>query len=150
MRVVLDTITDKVEQIADLLQSHWEEIALNKDVMVIKPDMARYRQLEELGLMFSLIAYDDAGEIIGYAVNFIHHHLHYADLLYVANDVLFVRQDQRGSTRAGRQLIAETERIAKERGAQLVSWHAKEGTALAALMPRLGYGVQDIVFSKRV
>jgi len=149
VRIVETTITDKVDQIAELLRAHWDEIALNKDVMVLKPDVDKYRQLESMGLVLTLVAYDDDDQIIGYSINFIQHHLHYADLKYVANDVLFVRQDLRGSTRIGRQLIAETEAKAKAIGAQLVLWHAKEGTALATLLPRIGYQVQDIVFSKR-
>ena len=48
------------------------------------------------------------------------------------------------------RLIKETERMAKERGVQLMLWHAKPNTALEKMMPRLGYGVQDIIFSIQI
>ena len=70
-------------------------------------------------------------------------------MLYCHNDVLFVAKEYRRG-RLGLGLIRATEREAKKRGAQMVSWHAKQGTALEALMPRLGYGVQDIIYSREV
>ena len=96
-----------------------------------------------------LAAYD-GDEVVGYAVSIIApSHLHYADLCYVSNDALFVKKSHRGGS-TGLRLMRETERIAKERGAKLVLWHAKEGTRLDALLTRLGYGVQDIIFSKEL
>jgi hypothetical protein len=32
----------------------------------------------------------------------------------------------------------------------MIVWHAKQGTALEAILPRIGYGVQDILFSKEL
>ena len=43
-----------------------------------------------------------------------------------------------------------TEEHAKSLGCKLMLWHAKEDTTLCALLPRLKYGVQDIVFSKEL
>lgn len=132
----------------DLFRQHWEEIARNKDVMVLRPVEAKYRELEAIGQFFALGLYAD-GELIGYSGNFIGPHIHYADLTVCNNDVLFVAKPYRQS-RAGMQLIRATEDEARERGARLMLWHAKERTALAELMPRIGYSVQDIIFSKEI
>lgn len=133
----------------DFLQSHWEEIALDKVLTVLAPDWSRYAALEDAGVLMAIGAFDDAGEMVGYSVTFINAHIHYRNLVYAHNDVLYVRPEHRNS-KVGLKLIRETERLAKERGAGMVSWHAKENTTLASLLPRMGYRVQDIIFSKGV
>lgn len=149
MRIVEQPLVGMAHELQGLFEAHWQEIALNKQVMVLKPDLERYAQAEEAGALMCLAVVDPDGEVVGYSVNFIGPHLHYADLVVCNNDLLFLREDLRAS-RIGLRLIQQTEQIAAERGAQLMLWHAKEGTALAKLMPRMGYGVQDIIFSKEI
>ncbi len=132
--------------IADLFHSHWDEIALNKDLMKLKPLLDKYYQLEANGMLLIIGAYVD-GELVGYSVNFLSQHLHYADLWTCMNDIVFVDKAARKSG-VGAALIRHTEELAKERGAQMMLWHVKENTSMAALLPKLGYGVQDIVLSK--
>lgn len=132
----------------DLFVEHWQEIALSKGVMVVKPDEERYFSAEVAGNMLNIGAYQD-GVLVGYSVNFVVRHLHYADLIVCQNDLLFLTQEMRRS-RLGLRLIHETERLAKDRGARLMLWHSKEGTALASIMPKIGYRVHDIVFSKEI
>lgn len=131
-----------------LFAQHWDEIARNKDVMVLKPDEAAYRRMEEAGSLLILAAVK-AGQIVGYSVNFIVRHPHYADLMVCQNDLLFIDQAHREGG-AGIRLMRRTEQEGKKRGCRLMLWHAKEGTPLAAMLPRMGYGVQDIVFSKQI
>lgn len=140
---------DRIDEAWALLEKHWHEIARNKQVMVLKPDRAKYDQLQAQGALLSLAALDPDGEIVGYSVNFLGPHIHYADLTVCNNDLLFLREDLRPSP-IGLRLLKETERLAKARGARLMLWHAKEGTSLAKIMPRMGYGVQDIIFSKEI
>jgi GNAT superfamily N-acetyltransferase len=147
-RIVEGSVSDKWDLVASLLQDHWEELAKNKRIMVLKPDVEAYRAMEESGRMITLIAYEGE-EIIGYSATFLVRHMHYADLITAMNDVLFVVKEHRHG-RTGLQLIRETERVAKERGAQLMIWHAKQDTALEAILPRLGYNVQEIMLSKEL
>jgi len=132
----------------ELFAQHWDEIARNKDVMVLKPDEAAYRRMEEAGSLLILAAVK-AGRIVGYSVNFILRHPHYADLMVCQNDLLFIDQAHREGG-AGIRLMRRTEQEGKKRGCRLMLWHAKEGTPLAAMLPRMGYGVQDVVFSKQL
>ena len=153
MRIEETTIADKIEAMAPLLRQHWDETATDKARMVLRPNVQAYAALEAAGLLIGLVAYDDADRPIGYAVTAINpSHLHYADLCAALNDVLYVHPDWRGA-REGQPLldqllITETERIAKERGVGIVMWHAKPGTPLEALLPRLGYAVQDVIYSR--
>lgn len=143
--LTVDQITSD-PAVVDLFHSHWYEIALNKDLMKLKPLLDKYYQLEDNGMLLIIGAYVD-GELVGYSVNFLNQHLHYADLWTCMNDIVFVDKAARKSG-IGAALIRHTEELAKERGAQMMLWHVKENTSMAALLPNLGYGVQDIVLSK--
>ena len=143
------TVSEMLDKAGELFADHWDEIALNKQVMVLKPDAARYEAMEASGGLMILAAFDADGALVGYSVNFVMRHLHYADLCICSNDLLFVSKDHRHG-RMGLQLIRATEARAKEMGARLMLWHAKTNTPLADIMPRLGYGVQDIIFSREV
>lgn len=134
-----------------LFREHWDEVALNKRVMRLDPDWDTYRRLEASGVMLCLAAFEglEANTLVGYAVTFVHQHLHYRGLTYAQNDVLFVTARHRKGS-VGLSLIEETAKAARARGARLLVWHAKEGTKLDALLPRLGYGVQDVIYSKEI
>ena len=131
-----------------LFQEHYEEIALRKDLMELRPNWPMYDALDQSGSLFIYLAMQ--GDVcIGYSMNLVANHLHYADLKYSQNDVLFIKKEFRGG-RIGLRLMKTTEEHAKSLGCKVMLWHAKERTTLAALLPRLKYGVQDIMFSKEL
>lgn len=148
LRIIETTIVDKIEHVTGLLEEHWHESARNKHLMVLKPHLERYRSLENAGAVLGLVAYVD-DQVVGYSVSLILPHLHYADLLCAHNDALFVAKEYR-ATPLGLKLIRETERAAKERGAHMIMWHAKEDTALSKILPRLGCRVQEINYTKEL
>jgi GNAT superfamily N-acetyltransferase len=139
-----------------LLEEHYAELATVPDIMLLKPDVERYQTLEAAGNLFAIGMFDthvdahvDAGveTLVGYSVNIVCTNLHYGDLLMCQNDLLFVRKShRRGMT--GMRLITATERAAKDRGVKMMLWHAKPGTTLDRMLPRLGYGIQDIIYSQ--
>lgn len=133
-----------------LLAAHWEEVAKNKDIMVLKPDVAKYNAINDAGKLLAITAHDDeTGKMVGYSVTFLDNHLHYVDLKYAHNDVIFVDKELRHK-RIGLLLIQKTVDEAKRLGAQLMLWHAKEGTPFHELLVKMGYVTQDIILSKRI
>ena len=146
--IKLATVDEMLAQANVLFEEHYEEIARNKQIMKLKPDEETYRQMEEMHRIFILSARQD-DVLIGYSVNFVFNHLHYADLKLAQNDLLYIKKEMRGS-RAGLRLIKETETHATSLGCKLMLWHAKENTTLSAILPRLKYGVQDIIYSKEL
>ena len=144
----LATVDEMLAQANVLFEEHYEEIARNKQVMKLKPDKKAYYKLEKANQLFILSAWQN-DVLIGYSVNFVLNHPHYADLLLAQNDLLYIKKEMRGS-RAGLKLIKETETHATLLGCKLMLWHAKENTALGAILPRLKYGVQDIIYSKEL
>ena len=131
-----------------LFEEHYEEIARNKQVMKLKPNWQLYDQMNATGWLFIYIAMQD-DVCIGYSMNIMMYHLHYADLRIAQNDVLFVKKEFRGG-RLGLRLLKATEDYAKSEGCKLMLWHAKENTALDKLLPKLKYGVQEIMYSKEI
>lgn len=131
-----------------LLVDHWEEIAKNKALMVLKPDRAAYQSMQDKGVLITLFAYKGE-EIVGYSVNIITKHLHYSDVIMTMNDVLYLDKGERNG-RLGLGLIRETERICKEHGSHIHMWHAKDNSPLARILAARRYKVQDIVFSKEL
>ena len=96
-----------------LLIEHREELTTDKSLMVLAPNVEAYRQAEEDGLLFALVA-RCGGRIVGYSANFLVRHLHYMDLIVAQNDVLFVTRSARAAT--GLRLLAATRAAAKARG----------------------------------
>lgn len=137
-----------VDEAWPLLEAHREELATNKGLMVLSPNRDAYEDIEQHGSLLCLVARAASGQITGYSVCMLGRHLHY-DMVYAHNDVLYVDPAHRKG-RLGLRLINETEARAKARGAQFIIWHAKPDTALAALMPRLGYRLQDLILSREL
>ena len=131
-----------------LFEEHYEEIARNKQIMKLKPNYHLYEALNSTGWLFIYVAMQD-DVCIGYSMNIMMHHLHYADLRIAQNDILFVKKEFRGG-RLGLRLLKVTEDHARSEGCKLMLWHAKENTALAKLLPKLKYGVQEIMYSKEI
>ena len=146
--IELATLADWKAKASPLFQEHYDEIARNKNVMVLNVNWPLYESLAEANSLFVHLAMQD-GVCIGYSMNFVSYHFHYADLKVTQNDVLFVKKEFR-SGRLGLSLIKATEEHAKSIGCKLMLWHAKENTALEKLLPRLKYGVQEIIYSKEI
>lgn len=127
---------------------NWQESGLADDKLMLDPDVAKYCQMEELGMVFCLAAFS-GDRIVGYSMNFVVQHMHASKTVFAGNDVIFVTQEFRNS-RAGLMLIKETEREAKRRGASMMVWGAKPDTALATLVQRLGYVQREISFVKGI
>lgn len=147
IRIEEDSVTNIIGGFDELMEEHWSESAKNKTLMVLNPDYDRYFAIDKFGCCLTLVAYDEWDLVRGYSVNFIAPHIHYKDLVVCTNDVLFLGKENRNST-LGLRLIKETEKLAKEKGAELMLWHAKEQSALEKILQHKQYGVQDIIYSK--
>ncbi len=162
---ILPTSIDELrEKAGKLYGDHYDEIALNKDVMTLSPDWPQYYELELRDRLVLLAAWL-GHEMIGYSVSQVCQHLHYRELKFMANDVLFLAKEHRASG-VGMQLIDATIDMARKIECEMITFHAKPGTALAFMLSGsplavlhqnvaqptqtgpLGFQVQDIVFSK--
>jgi GNAT superfamily N-acetyltransferase len=148
MHIKFIKTTEHIEQAWELLEMHREELATYKHLMVLKPDVTAYKRLEDAGKLLGIGLFD-GDKIVGYSIFILTHALHYADLTMAQNDILYVHPDYR-KTKWGMRLIKSSEEAIKERGIKMITWHGKEKTNFSELMPKLGYIVQDILFSKEL
>ena len=62
-----ETYSQVIDEIKPLLEDHWEEIALNKEVIKLNPNYEMYEKLCNAGVMRIVTARDD-GKLIGYCI----------------------------------------------------------------------------------
>jgi hypothetical protein len=71
-----------------LTRGHWEEIAKDKGLLTLNPDLDKYRSLDAGGHLLVLTARAD-GELIGYFVWIVIAHPHYKHVLVAEEDLHF-------------------------------------------------------------
>jgi GNAT superfamily N-acetyltransferase len=144
-----ETLCDKWAELLPLLKAHRNELATHPHLMRVLPGFGKYEALENAGMLLVLVARDKLGKIVGYSGNMVYPNMHYSELVMGHNDVLYVPPEHRGGT-LGLRLIKQTEGAMRLRGVKLLLWHAKQHTKLDHMMPKLGYAVQDIMYSKEL
>jgi hypothetical protein len=137
---------DKFDSLSALYLEHWMESAKNKELMVFNPDRNKYQTLEDQGLLLCLFAYKN-GVIVGYSINILSQHLHYVDVRCAYNDLIFIDANSRNSP-LGIRLIKETKKAAKTKGCNLLLWHAKAGSNLDKILPRLGCNHHENIYTE--
>ena len=139
----IDSIRSEIEV---LLEEHYAELTLDKDVMKLAPDWDKYNQLNNDGKLSVVAAYNDA-EMVGYSVFFLNEHIHYKNNIIANNDVLFLRATHRlGMT--GVKLIKYSEMILQQLGVSKVIWHIKQAKDFRKLLHRMGYQDEDIIVGR--
>lgn len=136
---------EHIGKVQRLLAENWAETGFNFDLC---PDIEMVRRLQDADLLFVLGAFDD-GELVGYSSALIAPHTYNPSIICCNSDALFVRRAWR-KTSAGARLIAETERVAAEKGASRMLWHTRAGTPLAAALERRGYEPADVIVMKEI
>lgn len=145
---LVDNPLRDMERWMPLWLEHREELATDKELMEVKPDVDRYEALVNQNKLFSLALYR-GDKLVGYSINILSPSLHYSDVVFFQNDLLYLDPLERKG-RSGLKLIKATEEIGKAVGAHMMLWHAKYDTNLEKILRRWKYDVQDIIFSKRL
>ena len=135
-------------EIMPLLIEHKEEISAYADVP-LDPDMEAYNEIEHKGCLRCYTARLN-GVLVGYAVFFLRHNLHYQSSYQAVQDVLFVRKEHRHG-RVGFGLIRFSERELHAESVQVVYQHVKTKTPQTIeLFAKLGYDPIDLIMGKRL
>lgn len=142
--------TEKVlyikEELKSLLDKHYEELTLDKDVVKLDPIWSLYGELEEKNQFF-LFTVRDEDVLVGYSAFFMKPHIHYKDLMVATNDVIFLKKEYRlGIT--GIKLLKYSEQKIKELGAKKITWHVKYLNDFRPILHRMGYSDEDVIVGK--
>jgi GNAT superfamily N-acetyltransferase len=141
-----ELLCEVVQEVQPLLQMHYQELTLHKDVVKLDPQWKEYALLEQLGRFLVFTARED-GDLCGYNAFFLTRHLHYAGLTVAQNDVFFLAPDHRRGTTALRFLRYCEEQL-RALGADKLVYHAKLSNNFAPILHRLGYADEEVMAGK--
>lgn len=145
------------EEAQELLEQHWEEIAMNKDKIKLAIDKDRYKELADRGVLHIVTARDaniqkwayDPGKLIGYHVGMITPHLHYKNDLHGLTDIFFIHPDYRKG-RIGIELFKFVEKAMKAHGVVKMMTAVKMHKDVGKIFEWLGWTEAERGFCKYI
>jgi GNAT superfamily N-acetyltransferase len=151
-----------VERLADvwpeaepLTRPHWDEIAKNKGLLKLNPDLEKYERLDAGNHLLLVTARAD-GKLVGYCLWIIIAHPHYKHVHAAEEDLHFLLPEYRSGGRYGEgrgygfELLRAARDAAIARGARLLAMREKVCHEHPALMEALGFVPTDIVYTLAV
>ena len=135
-----------LEEAKPLLYKHWEEIAHYKDIP-LDPDFDLYLKMQAMGAIRSYSVRNDEGKLVGYACFFVRHNGHYKQTLYAVQDIVFIDPECRGG---GFKFIRWCDEQLRELGVNVVTHHIKAAHNFGPALERMGYTLQDLIYSRRL
>ena len=146
MKFAIENLAKVRREIEPLLMEHWNEIALNKDIIKLNPDWREYARLDELNALRIYTARKD-GELMGYFVIMVSRSLHYKDHLFANNDIVFLTKPARKGL-TGLKLVKFAMESLKAEGVTKLHINTKTHQPFDPIMERLGFEEIETVFSK--
>jgi hypothetical protein len=138
-----------------LTRPHWEEIAKNKGLLTLNPDLDKYERLDK-GHHLLVVTARSGGKLVGYFVWIVIAHPHYKHVQVAEEDLHFLLPEYRSSGRYGKdrhygyELLKTARDAAIAHGAQLLAMREKVGHGHPAIMEGLGFTPTDIVYTLAV
>ena len=136
------------DEISNLLQGHWEEIALNKEKIKLNPDWDAYSALYESGKLGIYTARKN-NKLIGYFVVIANSNPHYKDHLFAVNDIIYLVPEHRKGF-VGIKLIKYAEKDLKNFGVSVFTINTKVHKPFDSVLERLGFNLIERVYSKYI
>lgn len=142
-----EPLTDALwEEAIPLLLAHWHEVSFYKDIP-LEPRREIYTTAQENGGLRVFTARNGPA-LVGYVLFFITPGLHYASSKVATEDVIYLDPMARGTT--GARLIAFCDAALQAEGVQVVTHHVKVAHNFGAMLTRMGYQPQDVIYTKRL
>ena len=146
MKYAHESFTQVKDEIKPLIEEHWEEIALNQDIIKLNPDWDAYAALDSVGKLRVYTARKD-GELVGYFVLIVGPSLHYKDHIFANNDIIFLRADVReGFT--GIKLIKYAVECLEPEGVRQININTKIHQPFDRILERQGFENIERVYAK--
>jgi hypothetical protein len=151
----VESFTDVWQEAQPLTRPHWEEIAKNKGLLRLNPDLEKYVYLNEGGRLLLITARAD-DRLVGYFLWIIMAHPHYKHVLVAEEDLHFLSPEYRSGgcygegCQYGYKLLEAARDAAIARGAQLLTMREKVGHEHPSIMNGLGFSATDIVYTHAV
>lgn len=134
------------DELLPLWQRHWQEIALDKEQLPLRPHFQTYYGLEVVNALRILAARDArTRELVGYCFNLLGPHLHYS-LPHAHTEMFWLAPEYRRGWN-GVHMMAANRRGLKQLGIKLHTINFKigfEDGRVGKVFQRLGYTPTDI------
>jgi hypothetical protein len=127
-----------------LIKDHWDEIAKNKELLYLNPDLEIYKKVPHLLLTARYL-----GNLVGYFLWIFHRLPHYQHVLAAEEDLHYLTPEHRKGM-AGYLFMKYACSQAQGHGANLLVMREKIGHEHPAVMKRLGFLPTDIIYTKAV
>ena len=145
MDFALENLANVKRDIEPLIKQHWEEIALNKDIIKLNPDWRAYAELDRVNALRVFTARKD-GKLVGYFVVIVSKALHYADHLFANNDIIFLTKPARKGL-TGVKLIKFAIDSLKAEGITKLHINTKAHQPFDPILERLGFEEIERIYS---
>ena len=137
-------------ELAALLPCHWQEIALDQDVIALDMDWDAYAYLAAQGILQVVTVRTPSHELVGYFLSFVRPHLHYRQSLTAFEDMFFLCPEYRQGWTGVRffQFIeAHWRSLGVERAAMSFKLHFRRGR-VGKLLQYLGWHATEMHYTK--
>jgi GNAT superfamily N-acetyltransferase len=141
-----ERLMDCREECTDIIQRHYEEIALSKNAQKLDPDWDEYDRLEKAGRVWLLTA-RHRDKLVGYFVMLVSTHLHYRTMTIALEDIHYLDPEYRKGW-TGYRLISIAVKEMKRAGIKKCVLRTKLFKNHGKLFERLGFVPEDEVWSK--
>jgi L-amino acid N-acyltransferase YncA len=137
--------------VTDLLQAHWDELAVNKTEAPLAPDWNKLIALEDQGL-YRVWAARDGKTLVGYIGWWVYPHPHYRHTLHAIDDLYMLSPPYRRGLNGYRMFTTSIDAL-RELGVKRCMMHSKvhfqtERGGLRRLFERLGFTHTDELWVK--
>jgi GNAT superfamily N-acetyltransferase len=136
------------DEMYPLLEEHWAEIATDKSIE-LAPDFDNYQLLQDTDHLHMLFCRDEINQIIGYMVTFITPHMHYKNMIYAQNDLIYIHPNHRRGSLASRMLKVFEQQM-KEKGVDVIHMHVKVAFEFGAMLTRIGFMHEENIYRKKI
>lgn len=145
MDFAIENLAKVRREIEPLLEEHWKEIALNKEIIKLNPDWEGYARLDGINALRIYTARKD-DKLIGYFVVMVSKSLHYRDHLFANNDIIFLTKAARKGLTGVKLIKFAIDSLAAE-GITKLHINTKAHQPFDAILERLNFEEIERVYS---
>lgn len=144
----IETMQACLPELLELWPKHWEELALFKDRMPLRPQISEYISRNQSGMLF-LATVRWNGKLAGYFIAQVANGFHYGETFTGTTDIYYIAPEARDRG-LFLPLYRCVERELKRRGAKVFycGWKSHNPLSMDLMLPRLGFTPADVYMAK--
>lgn len=141
-----EKVQDILVEIQPLLEEHWEELAVHKDVRKLDPNFDNYLEFNKSGWL-KVFTVRNNTKLIGYLVFVLSPNPHYKDWIYAVADIYYLDPVYR-KTGVAEQMFSEAEKWLKGFDVKAITMHEKISHPHVRLFDKLGFKPIERIYEK--